>query len=120
MEYAITSASDGILKPAYCGLLKTEGTGWEIIDPPDELNKAPEKGLHFGFPYCHGYDILDSDYGKGHSRNEFEKSEIALGPHVAALGMLFLPVKCFPPNTKARFSSQNMEAGTERSRLVTE
>lgn len=27
--------------------------------PRDELNRAPQKGLHFGFPYCHGKSIPD-------------------------------------------------------------
>lgn len=31
--------------------------------PPDELNFAPKKGMHFGFPYCHGKDILDPEFG---------------------------------------------------------
>jgi glucose/arabinose dehydrogenase len=29
--------------------------------PPDELNHAPRPGLHFGFPYCHGEAIPDSE-----------------------------------------------------------
>ena len=31
--------------------------------PPDELNHAPQEGLHFGFPYLHGKNILDPDFG---------------------------------------------------------
>lgn len=31
--------------------------------PPDELNRAPRKGLHFGFPYVHGKDVPDPDFG---------------------------------------------------------
>ncbi|MDH3442105.1 MAG: PQQ-dependent sugar dehydrogenase, partial [Gammaproteobacteria bacterium] len=31
--------------------------------PPGELNRAPEAGLHFGFPYCHGDDIADPEFG---------------------------------------------------------
>ena len=31
--------------------------------PPDELNHAPKPGLHFGFPYCHGKDIADPEFG---------------------------------------------------------
>ena len=29
-------------------------TGWATILPPDELNHAPRKDMHFGYPYCHG------------------------------------------------------------------
>ena len=32
--------------------------------PPDELNHAPKPGLHFGYPYCHGGDIPDPEFGK--------------------------------------------------------
>ncbi len=30
--------------------------------PPDELNRAPKKDMHFGYPYCHGGDIPDPKY----------------------------------------------------------
>ncbi|MBM3242622.1 hypothetical protein FJZ31_40700 [Candidatus Poribacteria bacterium] len=41
------------------------GRDWLGDDmPPDELNHAPKEGLHFGFPYCHGGDILDPEFGK--------------------------------------------------------
>src|SRR3989338_9086607 len=31
--------------------------------PPDELNHAPVKDMHFGFPYCQGGDISDPEFG---------------------------------------------------------
>lgn len=64
--------------------------------PPDELNHAPKKGLHFGFPYCHGGDIPDPTYGKEHSCSEFTPPVAKLGPHVAALGMRFYTGSMFP------------------------
>lgn len=64
--------------------------------PPDELNRAPRKGLHFGFPYCHGGDIPDPDLGSTTSCSEFEKPLQKLGPHVAALGMRFYTGSMFP------------------------
>ena len=64
--------------------------------PPDELNRAPEKGLHFGFPYCHGGTIPDPEFGQGHSCNEFVPPAMPLGPHVAALGMRFYTGDMFP------------------------
>ena len=57
--------------------------------PPDELNRAPTLGMHFGFPYCHGGNILDPIYGQGRECKEFTPPAIELGPHVAALGMRF-------------------------------
>lgn len=65
--------------------------------PPDELNHAPEPGLHFGFPYCHGGTILDPEFGGGRSCDEFTPPAMALGPHVAALGMRFYTGAMFPP-----------------------
>lgn len=64
--------------------------------PPDELNRLTEVGQHFGFPYCHGRDILDPEYGEGHSCDEFTLPEALLGPHVAALGMRFYIGEMFP------------------------
>jgi len=64
--------------------------------PPDELNRAPGAGLNFGFPYCHGGDIPDPKYGKGHPCRDFVPPEMKLGPHVAALGMRFYTGRMFP------------------------
>ena len=65
--------------------------------PPDELNHAPGKGMHFGYPYWHGKDIPDPDYGAGHKKDEFTPPEMELGPHVASLGMRFYTGRMFPP-----------------------
>src|SRR5882724_4060525 len=64
--------------------------------PPDELNHAPKKGLHFGYPYCHGGDIPDPQFGRKHSCSEFTPPVQKLGPHVAALGMRFYTGSMFP------------------------
>jgi glucose/arabinose dehydrogenase len=64
--------------------------------PPDELNHAPKKGLDFGYPYCHGGDIPDPEYGRKHSCNEFIAPAQKLAPHVAALGMRFYTGSLFP------------------------
>ena len=74
------------------------GRDWMGDDqPPDTLNRAPEKGLTFGFPYCHAGDIPDPEYGDKHRCSEFTPPEIKLGPHVAALGMEFYTADMFPP-----------------------
>jgi len=64
--------------------------------PPDELNRAPKPGLHFGFPYCHGGNIPDPQFGKQRSCDEFTPPALLLGPHVAALGMRFYTGAMFP------------------------
>lgn len=63
--------------------------------PPDELNHAPQKGLHFGFPHCHGKSIADPEFGE-RSCDEFVSPVVELGPHVAALGMRFYTKDAFP------------------------
>ncbi|HAR64281.1 MAG TPA: sorbosone dehydrogenase [Candidatus Margulisbacteria bacterium] len=68
--------------------------------PPDELNRAPRKGLNFGFPYCHGINIPDPEFGKLRDCSEFTPPEIELGPHVAALGMKFYTGSLFPAEYK--------------------
>jgi len=67
--------------------------------PPDELNKAPKKGMHFGFPFCHGKNIQDLKFTK-RKCTEFTPPVLELGPHVAALGMRFYTGKMFPEKYK--------------------
>ena len=64
--------------------------------PPDELLRAHKPGLHFGFPYCHGGDTLDPEFGKGRQCAEFEPPAQKLGAHVAAIGMKFYTGRMFP------------------------
>lgn len=64
--------------------------------PPDELNHAPKKGLHFGFPYCHGKNTPDPEFGTHRKCEEFTPPAMELGPHVASLGMRFYTGTMFP------------------------
>ncbi|MFN8674108.1 MAG: PQQ-dependent sugar dehydrogenase [Candidatus Sericytochromatia bacterium] len=57
--------------------------------PPEEINRATQKGQNFGYPYCHSGYISDPEFGKKHSCNEFKKPEIKLNAHVAPLGLTF-------------------------------
>lgn len=64
--------------------------------PPDELNHAPRKDMHFGYPYCHGRNIPDPAFGRSHACAEFTPPAQELGPHVASLGMRFYTGTQFP------------------------
>jgi glucose/arabinose dehydrogenase len=64
--------------------------------PPDELNRAPQKGMHFGYPYCHGGTISDPEFGSKRKCDEFTPPAMNLGPHVAAIGMRFYTGSMFP------------------------
>lgn len=68
--------------------------------PPDELNYAPIKGMNFGFPYCHGKNISDPEFGYKHNCSEFTPAAMELGPHVASLGMRFYRGDMFPAQYK--------------------
>jgi glucose/arabinose dehydrogenase len=73
------------------------GRDWLGDDrPPDELDHAPRAGMHFGYPYCHGNDISDPEFGKKRPCSEFTPPARELGPHVAALGMRFYTGAMFP------------------------
>jgi glucose/arabinose dehydrogenase len=73
------------------------GRDWLGDDLPlDELNRAPAAGLHFGYPYCHGKNIPDPEFGRRRKCEEFTPPAMELGPHVAALGMRFYTGAMFP------------------------
>ncbi|MFT3847267.1 MAG: PQQ-dependent sugar dehydrogenase [Propionivibrio sp.] len=64
--------------------------------PPDELNHAPRAGLHFGYPYCHGGDLADPQFGAKRACSEFTAPAQRLLPHTASLGMRFYTGRMFP------------------------
>jgi glucose/arabinose dehydrogenase len=67
--------------------------------PPDELNRAPRAGMHFGYPYCHAGVIADPEF-TDHACSELEPPVQNLAPHVAVLGMRFYTGQMFPPEYK--------------------
>ena len=95
------------------GVRNTVGFDWSPVDkalwftdngrdmlgdnvPADELNRAPNAGLHFGFPYFFAGDVPDPQFSKGKSMSTYQKPAEKLGPHVAALGMKFYTGRQFP------------------------
>lgn len=67
--------------------------------PPGELNHAPVAGLHFGFPFCHGTDIVESEpalAALGSCDTTVAPAQ-ELGAHVAALGLEIYDGEMFPP-----------------------
>jgi glucose/arabinose dehydrogenase len=76
--------------------------------PPDELNHAPHDGLHFGFPYRHGSNVIDPEFGEKEKNLNFTKPAQELGPHVASLGMRFYTGTMFPVEySKAVFIAEH-------------
>jgi len=74
------------------------GRDWMGDDlPPDELNRAPEKGLHFGFPFLHGKNVPDPEFGSRGKPPGFTPPEWEFPAHSATLGMRFYTGTMFPP-----------------------
>jgi len=79
------------------------GRDWLGDDQPaDELNHVLGKGMHFGYPYRHGRDVADPEYGHKISGGNFTPPALELGAHVAPLGMRFYTGKMFPDNYRGR------------------
>lgn len=68
--------------------------------PNDELNKATQAGMDFGFPYCHQGNIPDPEFGKQKNCSDFTPPTKLLGAHVASLGMTFNKENKFPSEYK--------------------
>ncbi len=77
------------------------GRDWLSEDvPQDELNRVTKVGEHFGAPYCYQGNILDSEFGWGHSCSEFTAPVALTGPHSAGLGLRFYTGNMFPKEYK--------------------
>jgi glucose/arabinose dehydrogenase len=73
------------------------GRDWLGEDaPPCELNVAARAGLDFGFPYCHGKDIKDPEFGQLGDCGKITPPVQLLGAHVAPLGVKFYTGERFP------------------------
>lgn len=78
------------------------GRDWFGDDKPAcELNHAPRDGMHFGYPYCHQGDLVDSEFNT-RDCSEFTPPAQKLGPHTAPLGIEFYTGSQFP----AKFKNQ--------------
>ena len=79
------------------------GRDWLGDDqPPDELNVAPRAGLDFGFPYCHGRNVRDPDFGNLGECSRMTPPAQTLGAHVAPLGVKFYTGQGFPEEYRGR------------------
>ncbi|UXR65246.1 PQQ-dependent sugar dehydrogenase [Bdellovibrio bacteriovorus] len=73
------------------------GRDWLGDDrPPCEVNRLTAPGQNFGFPFCHGKNILDPEFGKGKNCADYVAPAVELRAHVAPLGMRFYTGKMFP------------------------
>ena len=75
------------------------GRDWMGDDvPPEELNIAATPGKHFGYPFRHGLDIDDPEFGNNPARpsEPTEPPTVMIQAHSAALGMTFYTNNQFP------------------------
>lgn len=70
--------------------------------PAGELNHLQADGAHFGFPFCHGGDVADPQFGSRRPCEEFVAPAQKLGPHVAPLGLEFYDGDMFPEEYRGR------------------
>lgn len=76
-------------------------------EPYCELNRAPEAGMHFGYPYFHEGDLPDPEFGEGKNPDDYVAPAAKLGPHVAPLGMVFYEREMFPPAYRHLFIAEH-------------
>jgi glucose/arabinose dehydrogenase len=65
--------------------------------PPCELNMISEENQHYGYPFCHGGELLDPEFGEDKECNDYTAPVWKFGAHTAPLGMNFYEGKMFPP-----------------------
>lgn len=76
------------------------GRDWLGDDtPPCELNSLALDAAgvpHYGYPHVHGSDVIDPEFGAGHTPSEFVLPEHEFGAHTAPLGVAFYTGGAFP------------------------
>ncbi len=65
--------------------------------PPEEINIADAPGQHFGYPFIHGADIRDPEFGDAAPALEFTPPRLEIQAHAAALGLDFYTQDQLPP-----------------------
>ena len=66
------------------------------LNPPDELNRAPAPGLHFGFPYVYGDGLPYPQFAGQDPPQRTTPPALAFDANGAALGIDFYTGRMFP------------------------
>jgi len=82
----------------------TDNGGDDLGDdiPPEELNRAPKAGLHFGYPWRYGKSLLDPSFKTTRPASDFTPAALEMPAHRAGLGIRFYTGRQFP----ARYHQQ--------------
>lgn len=85
---------------------QVDGMGDDI--PPEEINRAPRPGLHFGFPWYGGGRTRTREYAGDAPPPDVVFPEVELEAHTANLGMVFYTGAMFPETYRGGiFSAQH-------------
>ena len=76
------------------------GRDWLGDDtPPCELNvldTTRSDAAHYGYPHVHGSDVIDPEFGEGHTPAGYDLPAWEFGAHTAPLGVAFYSGEQFP------------------------
>ena len=80
------------------------GRDWMGPDvPPEEVNVVEEAGAHYGFPFIHGADIRDPEFGADRDPADYVPPVYEIQAHSAALGMAFYDAGGIPDGSPGGF-----------------
>jgi glucose/arabinose dehydrogenase len=84
--------------PTTGAMFFTDNGGDDLGDlvPPDELNRAPEPWLHFGYPFVYGDGVPYPQFASRAVPMETTAPALAFDAHAAALGIRFYRGGMFP------------------------
>lgn len=84
--------------PRTAELFFTDNGGDRLGDlvPPDELNRAPERDLHFGYPYVYAPGQPYPQFAGRRPPGRITHPVVRFEAHVAALGIRFYRGRMFP------------------------
>lgn len=86
------------LHPATGELWATNnGRDWLGDDLPPETVNVVKEGSDFGWPRCHGGDLVDPDYGGSDGCKGVAAPILKMQAHSAPLGLVFYTGSAFPP-----------------------
>ncbi|MCY4143648.1 MAG: PQQ-dependent sugar dehydrogenase [Gammaproteobacteria bacterium] len=72
---------------------------WGDDRPPEEINVVEKPGSHFGYPFLHGDNLVDPEFGSQRQEEvDYKTPVVNIQAHAAALGLDFYTANAFPAN----------------------
>lgn len=109
----VVDEADGTVSPYARGVRNAQGLDWHPVTgtmwftdtgrnhlgddlPAGELNRADRAGLDFGFPYCHGGQVPDPEFGHERPCRDFVPPVAGFPAHSTPLGIVIYDGDNFP------------------------